>query len=256
MWENLLFILACATLQSLPHSCCPWFVLCIVCTLFQPLLLLLCFCPHDTLWFFWISRLLYHSALFYQCSPFVPGITSSVMIVKVFFWPLFWYCSWRGSQETGSERGGVTHSQWSPGRESKPGPLQRGRSLCTWDACPTNWAKRHPKFCNFCCKKKSKKNLWPVMITQVSGNKEGWCYTSAAIILDDLACKVLFISMNSLHTSKVPPFWPVGTFASSFSWLTCLTSVQLLVRDDTVSDLWMSHKLLSIQHLGILHSDV
>ena len=45
-------------------------------------------------------------------------------------------------QETGWERGGVTRSK---GPQSNRGPLQ-GQSLCTWDACSTNWAKWRPVF--------------------------------------------------------------------------------------------------------------
>ena len=57
------------------------------------------------------------------------------------------------------QRGRVTHliyiapfrvpkdtQQRARGQESNPGPLQRGRSLCTWDACSTTWAKRRPDF--------------------------------------------------------------------------------------------------------------
>ena len=39
------------------------------------------------------------------------------------------------------ERGSDTQQRAS-GWNSNPGPLQRGQSLCTWDARSTNWAKR------------------------------------------------------------------------------------------------------------------
>ena len=41
------------------------------------------------------------------------------------------------------ERGSDTR-QTTPRPELNPGPLQWGRSLCTWDSCSTNWAKRPP----------------------------------------------------------------------------------------------------------------
>ena len=41
------------------------------------------------------------------------------------------------------ERGGWRIAK-GPGRDTNPGLLQRGQSLCTRDACSTNWAKQRP----------------------------------------------------------------------------------------------------------------
>lgn len=40
---------------------------------------------------------------------------------------------------------GSDMQQRAPGGESNLGPLQRGQSLCTWDARSTNWAKWRPQ---------------------------------------------------------------------------------------------------------------
>ena len=47
------------------------------------------------------------------------------------------------------ERGSDTQ-QRAPGQDSKPGPLQRGQSLCRWDGHSTHWAKRGPEIQLFC----------------------------------------------------------------------------------------------------------
>ena len=38
----------------------------------------------------------------------------------------------------------VDTQQGAPGWDSNLGPLQRGHSLCTWNACSTNWANGSP----------------------------------------------------------------------------------------------------------------
>ena len=53
------------------------------------------------------------------------------------FLALFDSSAEEGERKQG-EREGMTCSKWSPGRESNPGLLQQGRSLCTWDARSTN----------------------------------------------------------------------------------------------------------------------
>ena len=40
---------------------------------------------------------------------------------------------------------GTDMQQRTQGWDSNPGPLQRGQSLCTWDACSINWTKQRPK---------------------------------------------------------------------------------------------------------------
>ena len=54
---------------------------------------------------------------------------------KVFFWPFMALLKvqLKRRQETGWERGGVTCSKGT-----------QARSLCTWGACSTHWAKWHP----------------------------------------------------------------------------------------------------------------
>ena len=42
-----------------------------------------------------------------------------------------------------------TCSKGRPGHDSNLGPPQRGQSLCTWDACSPNWAKRRPTWSHF-----------------------------------------------------------------------------------------------------------
>ena len=66
--------------------------------------------------------------------------------LKVFFGPFGLLIgklkTWTGNRikERGSDM-----QQRAPGWESNPDPLQWWQSLCTWDACSTNWAKRAPE---------------------------------------------------------------------------------------------------------------
>ena len=43
------------------------------------------------------------------------------------------------------QEGGGDMQQRVPGLDSNMGPLQRGQSLCTWDARSTNWANVRPE---------------------------------------------------------------------------------------------------------------
>lgn len=60
---------------------------------------------------------------------------------KYIFWPLG-FIDRTAEHMTGTdwERGGG-----APGRDSDPGPLQWGQSLCSWDARSTHWAERRPE---------------------------------------------------------------------------------------------------------------
>ena len=63
-----------------------------------------------------------------------------------FFWPLYGFIDSSAEEMTENrmrERGS-DRQQRAPGRDSNPGPLQRGQSICTLDACPTNCAKQCP----------------------------------------------------------------------------------------------------------------
>ena len=65
---------------------------------------------------------------------------------KCSFWPFYGFIDRIAGEVAGNrmrERGRDTQ-QRAPGWKSNPGPLQRGQSLCTWDARSTNWAKRRP----------------------------------------------------------------------------------------------------------------
>ena len=44
------------------------------------------------------------------------------------------------------EREGQWRTAKGPRLDSNPGPLQRGQSLCRWDACSTCWPKQCPRF--------------------------------------------------------------------------------------------------------------
>ena len=60
-----------------------------------------------------------------------------------FFVPLYCFLDTIAEEMTGNRmrEGGSHRQQRAPGQDSNPGPLQRGQSLCTQDACSTNWAK-------------------------------------------------------------------------------------------------------------------
>ena len=68
--------------------------------------------------------------------PLWPFFHEKVFFKFFFFllW-LYWQNSWRGNKK--QEREGERHAAKGP-------RLQQGQSLCTWDACSTNWAKRRP----------------------------------------------------------------------------------------------------------------
>ena len=61
-----------------------------------------------------------------------PNYWVSPTMIRFFFWP-FGFID-RTAENLDRKQ------EW----ESNLGPLQRGQSLCTWDACSTNWAKRRP----------------------------------------------------------------------------------------------------------------
>ena len=79
----------------------------------------------------------------WQCTYCTAKTRDNRRFRMVFCWPLYGFIerTWGMSyevQKTGWERRGW-HA--APGRESNPGLLQRGQSLCTWDARSTHWAK-------------------------------------------------------------------------------------------------------------------